>query len=162
MKQYWIQGYSLNFSSADSIVAGYQVTVLIITFLFLCFLFLFEVSLPYYGFHHSQVILTIEHYYFTQPEQCVVFAHTFRWSKLGKKYCGLLRPISQDQVMTRVVERFWRTGSVLTQCNWFSTTVCTNENLISRLLQQVLRYPRTRIRRTALKMNVSSSPLKKF
>lgn len=64
IKQYLIQGNSLNFSSADSIVAGCQVTVFIITFFFLCFLFLFEVSLPYYGFLHSQVILTIEHYYF--------------------------------------------------------------------------------------------------
>lgn len=40
----------------------------IITFLFLCFLFLFEVSLPYYSFLHSQVILTIEHYYFNSTK----------------------------------------------------------------------------------------------
>lgn len=69
-----------------------------------------------------------------------------------------------NAVILSVVEKFRRTGSVLTQRKGFSgrpVTVCTNENH-GRVLQQVLQSPKRSLMRASLKLNISNTSMRRM
>lgn len=74
------------------------------------------------------------------------------------------KPAPSNTVMLSIVKKFRRTGSVLCQRKGRSgrpVTVSTNENH-GRVLNQVLQSPKRSLRRTALKLDISPTSLRRL